>query len=94
MATTIFEITARVPTQCNDGRNPAAFWGHETQYHAVRTTAESALRRLQDGGAYGCDPPLEYAVVEVTRADFPPDEFGTDEWKRACRQAGVDPESA
>jgi hypothetical protein len=94
MATTIFMITARVPTPCNDGRNPAVFWGHEAQYHAIRETAEAACRRLQDGGAYGCDHLPEYGIEEVSRGDFPFDQFGADEWYRACHQAGVDPETA
>ena len=48
MATMIFMITARVPSPCNDGRDPAVFWGHEAQYYAKRETAEAARQRLQD----------------------------------------------
>jgi hypothetical protein len=91
MATTIFMITARVPVPCNDGRNPAVFWGHESHYHAIRETAETACQRLRDGGAHGCDPLPEYGVAEVSRVDFPSDDFGADEWYRACNEAGVDP---
>ena len=94
MATTIFMITAQVPSPCNDGRDPAVFWGHEAQYYAKRETAEAACQRLQEGGAHVCDPLPEYRVVEISRGDFPSDSFGTREWYRACHQAGVDPETA
>ena len=94
MATTIFMITARAPNLCNDGRNPAVFWGHEAQYYAIRELAEAACQRLQDGGAHSCDPIPEYGVVEVSRVDFPSDDFGAKEWYRAWHQASVDPAAA
>jgi hypothetical protein len=94
MATTIFMITARAPVPCNDGRNPAVFWGQESQYHAVRETAVAACQRLQEGGAHSCDPIPEYGVAELSRVDFPSDDFGAEEWYRACRVAGVDAEAA
>jgi hypothetical protein len=91
MTMTLFIVTARVPILCNDGRDPAIFWGHEAQYHATRETAEAACGRLRASGGYGCNPPPEYDVAEFTRADFAPDPFGEEEWRTACRQAGVDP---
>ena len=93
MAMTLFRVTARVPIPCNDGRDPAVFWGHETQYHATRETAMATCGRLRDSPGHGCDPPPDYSVAEVTRADFAFDPFGEEEWRTACRQAGVDPQA-
>jgi hypothetical protein len=88
---TLFTITVRIPSVHNDGRDPAIFWGHEVQFYTVRKTAEFACRRLQAWAALSPGQHPEYEVAEITRADFPHDEFGAEEWRHACRQAGVDP---
>jgi hypothetical protein len=90
---TLFMITARVPIATNDGRDPAVFWGYESQFYTVRKTAEVACRRLQAGAASFSGQHPEYGIAEVTRASFASDEFGAQEWRNACHQAGVDPRS-
>lgn len=88
---TIFEISAEIAPACVDGRNPGGVWGHERQYHAVRATAEAARDRLRGGGYWGCSVAPAYAIVERTRETFGLDAIGEQEWRHACRQAGVDP---
>jgi hypothetical protein len=91
MRATIFEVTAVIPSLCADGRNTVGMWGHERHYHATRESAEAACGRLRAGGYQNCHDTPEYDVAERTRADFPADLFGEQEWRAACREAGVDP---
>ena len=56
-------------------------------------TAKATCGRLRESGGYGCNPPPEYGIAEVTRADFASDSFGEEEWRTACREAGVDPQT-
>jgi hypothetical protein len=88
---TLYEVAATIGCQCLDGRSNHGAWGHEKQYHATRASAESATARLRGGGYWGCPEPPTYEVVERTRDDFPGDGLGEQEWRRACRQAGVSP---
>jgi hypothetical protein len=91
MRTTIFEVTAVIPGPCADGRNTTGMWGHEHHYHATRETAEAACGRLRGGGYRSCHDQPEYDVAARTRDDFSTDPFGEQEWRAACREAGVDP---
>jgi hypothetical protein len=88
---TLYEVAAFLGCQCLDGRSNHGAWGHEKQYHASRESAEVAMARLRGGGYWGCPEPPTYEVVERTRGDFPGDTLGEQEWRRACRQAGVSP---
>ena len=91
MATRIYEVAASMSGHCLDGRDFSGVWGLEKQFHPNRESAELACRRLQAGGGWGCAELPTYSVEERTRADYPPDPLGEQEWRHACRQAGVDP---
>jgi hypothetical protein len=91
MATKIYEVAASIAGTCVDGRDFSGVWGHEKQYHPSRESAERACERLRNGGYWGCSDPPTYWIEELTRAQFSPDAIGEQEWRRACRQAGVDP---
>ena len=87
--TTLYEIAAQIGSECVDGRSNHGAWGHERQFHATRELAEEAVARLRDGGHWGCSVVPTYSIVERTRADYSNDAFGEQEWRRACRQAGI-----
>ncbi len=57
----------------------------------TRESAEEAAARLRDGGHWGCSEAPTYAIGERTRADYSNDAIGEQEWRRACRQAGISP---
>jgi hypothetical protein len=59
------------------------------QFHATIQSAELAAARLRDGGSWGCPSPPTYSIVERTRADYSDDDIGQQEWRRACKQAGI-----
>ena len=90
IATTIYEVSAFLPDECADGRSLRGVWGDEKQFHPDRDSAEAALKRLSAGGSWGCPVPPTYEVEVVTRDRFPSDSIGEQEWRSACRQAGVD----
>jgi hypothetical protein len=90
----IYEVMARIAGICVDGRSSRGAWGSEKQFHASRESAEAAMARLRAGEYFGCPVPPTYEVVERTRDDFPGDNLGEQEWRHACRQAGVDPAEA
>lgn len=92
MRTEIYTVTARLAAWCNDGRSTEFLWGHERQYHATRESAELACQRLRDHGSK-CAEPERYGVEVRTRLDYTRDLFGEQEWRAACHQAGVDPET-
>jgi hypothetical protein len=87
----LYEIAAKIGSECVDGRSNHGAWGYETQFHATRESAEGAVARLRDGGHWGCAEAPTYAIVERTRADYSNDAIGEQEWRRACRQAGISP---
>jgi hypothetical protein len=87
----IYEIAARIGGECLDGRSNHGAWGHERQFHATSESAEGAVERLRGGGHWGCSEAPTYDIVERTRADFSDDDIGEQEWRRACRQAGISP---
>ena len=89
MATTIYEVSASLAGVCVDGRSLRGVWGNEKQFHPDRASAEAASTRLRGGGYWGCPVPPTYEVVEVTRDQFAADDLGEQEWRSACRQAGV-----
>ena len=89
--TTLYEIAAFIGAACLDGRSNHGAWGNESQFHATSESAEGAVARLSDGGHWGCSQSPTYAIVERTRADFSDDAIGEQEWRRACRQAGISP---
>ena len=91
MATTIYEVSAYLAGVCVDGRSLRGVWGNEKQFHPDRAAADSALARLSAGGYWGCPVAPTYEVQEVTRERYPGDDLGEQEWRTACRQAGVDP---
>ncbi len=91
---TLYEIAAWIGDECLDGRSNDGAWGYEHQFHATRESAERAVARLRGGGHWGCAEAPSYEVVERTRADFPDDPIGDQEWRRACRQAGISPAEA
>ena len=88
---TLHEIAAYIGSKCLDGRNNRGAWGHERQFHATRGSAEEAIARLRDGGHWGCAEAPTYEVIERARADYSDDAIGEQEWRRACRQAGISP---
>jgi hypothetical protein len=90
----LYEIAAYIGGQCLDGRSNDGAWGHERQYHATRESAEEAVARLRHGGHWGCPEAPTYDIVERTRADYSNDALGEQEWRRACRQAGISPADA
>jgi hypothetical protein len=85
----LYEITAYIGSECLDGRSNHGAWGDEMQFHATRESAEGAVLRLRNGGHWGCSQAPLYAIVERTRADYSDDAIGEQEWRRACRQAGI-----
>jgi hypothetical protein len=87
----LYEVAAYIGYECLDGRSNHGAWGHERQFHATRESAEGAVARLRDGGHWGCREAPNYDIVERTRADYPNDAIGEQEWRRACRQAGISP---
>jgi hypothetical protein len=87
----LYEIAAHIGGECIDGRNNSGAWGYERQFHANRELAEEAVARLRGGGHWGCPTAPTYDIVERTRADYEKNEIGEQEWRRACRQAGVAP---
>jgi hypothetical protein len=87
----LYEIAANIGGACLDGRSNHGAWGHERQFHATRESAEAAVARLRDGGHWGCSEAPSYDIVERTRADYSEDAIGEQEWRRACRQAGISP---
>ena len=87
----LYEIAARIGDGCLDGRSNHGAWGYEQQFHATRESAEAAVARLREGGHWGCSETPTYDVVERTRADYSDDDIGEQEWRRACRQAGISP---
>jgi hypothetical protein len=88
----LYEIAAYIGSECIDGRSNQGAWGHERQFHATRESAEVAVARLRDGGHWGCAKAPTYAIVERTRADYSNDAISEQEWRRACRQAGIPPD--
>jgi hypothetical protein len=90
----LYEIAARIGEHCLDGRSNHGAWGLEHQFHATRESADQAVERLRDGGHYGCSEAPTYEVIERGRADYPDDPIGEQEWRRACRQAGISPDGA
>ncbi len=91
---TIYEVMAYIANVCIDGRSNHGAWGHQKQFHTTRESAESACRILRAGDNWGCQEPPRYEVVERTRQDFPGDDMGEQEWRRACKQAGLSREEA
>jgi hypothetical protein len=89
MNTTIYEVACYMDGDDFDGRTTAGLWGHEHQFHATHELAEAAVHRLRKRAAAEKDS-VRYEVEARVRADFPSDPIGDQEWKRACRQAGVD----
>jgi hypothetical protein len=87
----LFEIAAYIGAECVDGRSNHGAWGHEKQFHATRESAEEGVARLHVGGQWGCSQVPTYSIVERTRADYSNDGIGEQEWRRACRQAGISP---
>ena len=87
----LYEIAAYIGSECLDGRSNHGAWGYERQFHATRESAEEAVARLRDGGHWGCSAAPTYAIDERTRADYSNDDIGEQEWRRACRQAGISP---
>ena len=88
---TLYEVAAYIGCVCLDGRSNHGAWGHERQFHATRESAEGAIARLRNGGHWGCPEAPTYDIVERTRADYSNDAIGEQEWRRACRQAGISP---
>ncbi len=88
----LYEVAASIGGACLDGRSNHGAWGYEKQFHATRESAELAIARLRDGGHWGCPIPPTYDIVEWTRADYPDDDLGEQEWRRASRQAGISPD--
>jgi hypothetical protein len=87
----LYEIAARIGDECLDGRSNHGAWGYERQFHATRESAEAAVARLRDGGHWGCSAAPTYDIGERTRSDYSDDDIGEQEWRRACRQAGIAP---
>jgi hypothetical protein len=87
----LYEIAAYIGSECVDGRSNHGAWGHERQFHATRKSADEGVARLRDGGHWGCSVVPTYSIVERTRADYSNDAIGEQEWRRACRQAGISP---
>jgi hypothetical protein len=90
--TTLYEITAYIGAACLDGRSNHGACGNERQFHATSESAEGAVARLRDGGHWGRSQSPTYAIVERTRAGYPDDAIGEQEWRRACRQVGASPD--
>jgi hypothetical protein len=88
---TLFEISAYIGSECVDGRSNHGAWGRERQFHATRESAEEAVSRLRDGGHWGCSVAPTYTIVVRTRADYSENAIGQQEWRQACRQAGISP---
>ena len=86
---TLYEIAAFIGRDCLDGRSYAGAWGQEMQFHATLPSAEAAVARLRKGGSWGCPEPPTYDIVERTQADYADDDIGQQEWRRACKQAGI-----
>ena len=87
----LFEIAVHIGSECLDGRSNHGAWGEERQFHASRESAEEAAARLRDGGHWGCSDAPTYTIIERTQADYSSDAIGQQEWRRACRQAGISP---
>jgi hypothetical protein len=87
----LYEIAAYIGSECVDGRSNHGAWGYERQFHATRESAEEAVARLRDGGHWGCSQAPTYTIVERTRADYGNNAVEEQEWRRACRQAGISP---
>jgi len=90
MATTFYEVSAFLADSCADGRSLRGVWGNEKKFHPDRDSAAAALDRLKAGGYWGCPVPPTYEIAEVTRDRFAADNLGEQEWRSACREAGVD----
>ena len=90
----LYEIAAYIGSDCVDGRSNHGAWGYEKQFHATRESAEEAVARLRDGGHWGCSQAPTYTIVERTRADYANNAVEQQEWRRACRQAGISPEES
>ena len=89
--TRLYEIAAYIGSACVDGRNNHGAWGNEKQFHATGESAEGAVARRRDGGHWGCSQAPTYDIVERTRADYSTNVIDEQEWRRACRQAGISP---
>ena len=93
MTTVIYMVTAHLPASWNDGRSTEFLWGHERQFHASHDSAEAACNRLRSGSGSGLPEAAAYGVKTRTRHDYPADFFGDEEWRAACYQAGIDPDT-
>jgi hypothetical protein len=92
MSLILYEVACFVESHDLDGQTTAGLWGYEKQFHPTHESADAACKRLRERAAKHGDP-VRYEVHERRREDFSSDNIGDQEWRRACRQAGIDPKT-
>ena len=89
----LYEIAATIEASASTA-------GATTAPGAMRGSTTDARVGQRSGGAaaprrsLGLPKAPAYDIVERTRPDYSNDDLGEQEWRRACRQAGISPAHA